>query len=308
MRRRTALGLIGAAVTAGLAGATRAAPKPEGHTQPVALDIDVNGRARTAWAAFGPAPDSSRPAPLVIGFHGGAGNAEGYISNSQLLAKGTQAGFVVVCPQGTPIQLRLPGDHRVWNSGPEYEAASGGADDVLFARQLIAEAGKIHAIDPARIFLTGFSNGAQMAYRLALELSNRIAAIAPMSGGRLAGGERPSRPVPVMHFHGAADSVYPFAGGLGAHSLGRTPHAPIEQVIREWVAFDQASPTPEVQAHGGWELQHHGGPAAVDLLLVSGMGHQIAGGGDNHLPDQALSPAPDAVAMALKFFADQALS
>ena len=54
-------------------------------------------------------------------------------------------------------------------------------------------------------------------------------------------------------------------------------------------------------------MQAHDGPAPVALVLVNGMGHQIAGGGDDLLPDQAMRNAPDAVGMALKFFTDLSL-
>jgi polyhydroxybutyrate depolymerase len=292
MRRRTALQLLAAGMASGL-GSGAAAGEAETRT------LEVEGRR--AWLAAAAGGGDRRP--LVIGLHGGAGNAPGYIDNSQLLAKAPAAGFVAVCPEGTPIPFPTPGDHRVWNSGPEYERASGGADDVAFVRRLIEAVGAERPLDPDRIFVTGFSNGAQMAYRLALGLSDRVAAIAPMSGGRLAQGLRPSRPVPVLHVHGTADSVYPPAGGLGAHSIGRTPHAPIDQVIGEWVGFDHAAPTPRVEAGAGWTHQVHEGPDPVELVLVEGLGHQIAGGRDDRLPDQPLKSAPDAIALALAFFA-----
>ena len=304
MKRRAALELIGATLAAGLAPNTRAAP--DFDLTRSELSINLNGRTRTAYVWFGAARRVSLALPLVIGFHGGTGNAEGYIGNSRLFAKGEQAGFILACPQGTT--LALPGNYRVWNSGPEYEASSSGAEDVLFTRQLIRTVGSIHPVDAKRVYATGFSNGGQMAYRLGLELAGEIAAIAPMSGGRLANGERPSRPVPVRHFHGTADSVYPFAGGLGAHSLGRVPHAPIPAVIGEWIRFDEASPAPQLQPHDGWELRRHEGRAPVDLVLISGMGHQIAGVGDNGLRAQILKPEPDAVRMALEFFADHPLT
>ncbi|HXQ11982.1 MAG TPA: PHB depolymerase family esterase [Caulobacteraceae bacterium] len=264
------------------------------------LTLNVGGVERTAYLHAPDRIDPARRYPLVIGFHGGAGNAEGYIENSQLFAKGEAAGFIVVCPQGTPIPIA--GDHRVWNSGPEYERSSHGTDDVAFTRLIIDQVSRMYAIDPKRVFVTGFSNGGQMAYRLALELPDRIAAIAPMSGGRLAGDERPARPVPVMHFHGAADTVYPLGGGLGPNSIGRTPHASIDEVIDEWRQFDGADPTSTIEPHDGWEVHRHAGAAPVLLVLVLGMGHQIAGGRDDRLPGQAMRDQPDAIAMALQFF------
>ena len=272
------------------------------HAADTTLTLDVGGVPRTAFVHAPDKIDPSHRYALVIGFHGGAGNAEGYIENSQLFAKGEAAGFIVVCPQGTPIPL--PGDHRVWNSGPEYERSSHGADDVAFTRQIIDRVSQTYPIDARRVYVTGFSNGGQMAYRLAIELADRVAAIAPMSGGRLAEGERPSRPVPVMHFHGIADTVYPLRGGLGSHSIGRTPHVGIDDVIDEWRRFDGADATATIEPHGGWEAHRHAGTAPVVLVLVEGMGHQIAGGHDDHLPDQAMRDQPDAIAMALGFFLD----
>ncbi|HLK23030.1 MAG TPA: PHB depolymerase family esterase [Caulobacteraceae bacterium] len=270
------------------------------------LEVEVRGERRTAFVR---APAALRgPCPLVLGFHGGAGNAQGYIANSALFAKGPAAGAIVVCPQGTPIALRLPGDHRIWNSGPEYGRASNDVDDVAFTRRLIEAASQRYPVDRKRVFVTGFSNGAQMAYRLALELADQVAAIAPMSGGRLAGAERPARPVPVLHFHGTADTVYPLRGGLGADSIGRAPHAGIDDVIDEWRRFDGADPQATIEPHDGWAAHIHKGPAPVSLILVDGMGHQIAGGGDDHLPGQPMRAEPDAIAMALRFFGDHPMT
>lgn len=56
-----------------------------------------------------------------------------------------------------------------------------------------------------------------------------------------------------------------------------------------------------------WEMQTHDGPAPVILVLVSGMGHQIAGGNDNGLPHQRIKDAPDTINMALQFFVDHPL-
>jgi polyhydroxybutyrate depolymerase len=290
--------LLGAALES-VASLAMPAPAPVRR-----VSVTVGGETRDAWIQIPAAAPSGGRYPLVFGFHGGGGAARGYVENSRLLAKAQAAGFIAICPEGTA--LPLPGDHRIWNSGPEYARASGGADDVLLTRLLIERVAALHPADPDRIYATGFSNGAQMAYRLALELP-QIAAIAPMSGGRLALGARPALPVPVLHFHGTADGFYPLEGGLGAHSIGRTPHVPIAEVIAEWIAFDRARATPRSLAHDGWSLAAHDGPSPVGLVLVDGMGHQIAGAGDDRLPGQAMRAAPDAVAMALRFFTDLSL-
>jgi polyhydroxybutyrate depolymerase len=277
------------------------APAQARSAQDVTLTLGVAGQSRIAYLHVPAVLDPGKKYPLVIGYHGGAGNAAGYIKQSEIFAKGEAAGFIVACPQGTPLAVGK--DHRVWNSGSEYGAATDNADDVAFTRILIGEVAARYPIDPKRMYATGFSNGGQMCYRLALELSDRIAAIAPMSGGRLAQGSRPAHPVPVLHVHGTADGVYPFEGGLGPYSIGRAPHVPIPSVIVEWCAFNRAPQTPHSEHHEGWESRTHDGPSPVELVLVDGLGHQIAGGGDDHLPHQALRGQPDAIKLALEFFA-----
>jgi polyhydroxybutyrate depolymerase len=265
------------------------------------LTLQVGDQARVAYLHLPAKLDVSRKYPFVIGLHGGAGNAEGYIAQSRLFEKGELAGFIVVCPQGTSIfQI---GNHRVWNSGAEYMRSSRAADDVSFVRALIGKISAAFPVDEKRIFATGFSNGGQMAYRLALELSDKIAAIAPMSGGRVAEGSRPSRPVPVLHIHGTADDYYPLEGGRGSRSLGRVPHVPIVAVVAEWTSFNGGAAAATFAPHKGWEMQAHDGPAPVTLVVVKGLGHQIAGGLDNGLPRQAMRSEPDGISLALQFFA-----
>lgn len=269
------------------------------------LTVDVRGQNRTAYVHVPSNLDRSQEYPLLIGYHGGAGNARGYIEQSQVFVKGEKAGFIVACPEGTPIPG--PGDLRVWNSGAEYAETSKNADDVQFTIELIDRIASVYPVDSKRIYATGFSNGAQMTYRLAAELSDRIAAVAPMSGGRLAGGRQPTRPVPVLHVHGTADTVYPLEGGLGTDSIGRVSHVSISNVIAEWSRFDGAGLIPQVTQHDGWEMRLYGGPVPVELILVTGMGHQIAGGLDDHLSSQPLKSAPDAMDLALKFFTQHSL-
>ncbi len=108
----------------------------------------------------------------------------------------------------------------------------------------------------------------------------------------------------MLYFHGTADGFYPFEGGLGRYSIGRSSHAGVGQVIDEWAGFDHDRATPRLVRHVGWEEQIHDGPAPVVLVLVDRMGHQIAGGRDDGLPGQATRAAPDSIEMTLQFFAD----
>src|SRR5690606_23610523 len=110
-----------------------------------------------------------------------------------------QPNFLVAYPNGTGLLA------RTWNAGAccGY-AARHSVDDIGFTRALIQYVQKTHTIDTRRIFATGMSNGAMFAHRLACDLSEEIAAIAPVAGGLNLGGDFPSctptRPVSVIAF------------------------------------------------------------------------------------------------------------
>ena len=78
-------------------------------------------------------------------------------------------------------------------------------------------------IDARRIYATGFSNGAMMCFRLAAEMSDRIAAIGTVAGTMARGLPAPSRPVPLIHFHGTLDPAFPFREGEAGETLELRP-------------------------------------------------------------------------------------
>ena len=142
-------------------------------------------------------------------------------------------------------------------------------------------------VDERRVFATGISNGGMLCYRLAAELSDRIAAIAPVAGTMGTETCQPQRPVSVIHFHGTADQFLPFAGGRGDKSLSSLDFFSVEHSIRQWVAADgcPAEPTvthlPQKFADGTSVIRKHYGPgrqgAEVVLLVIEGGGHTWPG-------------------------------
>src|SRR5262249_58716615 len=95
---------------------------------------------------------------------------------------------------------------------------------------------------------TGMSNGAVMAYRLASELSDRIAAIAPVSGSMGTDISQRKRPVSVMHFHGTMDEYIPFLGGKGKLSISGTQYWPVDYTIRSWVKSNGCDENPVIDS------------------------------------------------------------
>jgi polyhydroxybutyrate depolymerase len=130
------------------------------------------------------------------------------------------------------------------------------------------------------------SNGAMMAYRLAAELSDRIAAVAPGSGTMTTDIGQPQRPVSVLHFHGTADEFIPYTGGRGSRSIFGTSHPPVEDTIRAWVRANgcDETPTTDVLAGGGDGLRvtrrtYGSGRdgSEVVLVVIEGGGHTWPG-------------------------------
>jgi polyhydroxybutyrate depolymerase len=159
-------------------------------------------------------------------------------------------------------------------------------DEVAFIDALLGDLARAYPVDARRVYATGMSNGAVMAYRLAAELSARIAAVAPVAGAVAAALGPPARPVPVLHFHGTLDEYVPFLGGKGPRSITGTPYCSVEESIRTWVRWDGCDQTPsaEVLSRDGDELrvrrQTYGGGkdgAEVVLVVVEGGGHTWPG-------------------------------
>jgi hypothetical protein len=95
-----------------------------------------------------------------------------------------------------------------------------GIDDVGFIDALLDNLEGDLCIDRRRVHATGMSNGAELAHRLACDLSWRIASITPVAGTDNTTSCAPTRPVPVMHIHGSADQNVPFDGGVGCGLSG----------------------------------------------------------------------------------------
>jgi len=189
------------------------------------------------------------PTPVIVVFHGGGGNPAGMVRLTGLNAKSEQSGFIVVYPFGSGLD---PGRGLTFNGGGccGY-ALQNKRDDVGFTRTLLDDLASVANVDTNRVFATGLSNGGIMAYYLASELSDRIAAIAPVGGPMMTETCHPTRPVSVMHFHGTADEFAPFRGGFGKGFLRRngvTRFNSVEHSIRNWVKANGCKAEPEVVA------------------------------------------------------------
>lgn len=231
--------------------------------------LDIDGLART-YRVFAPSTlEPGSPAPLVLVF-GGVGNSADNMVNATEFDRAASVGnFVVAYPEGIDL---------TWNAG--FCCAGGttsGVDDVEFLSRLIDELVADYGIDPGRVFATGVSAGAMMAYRLGCELSGRIAGVGSVAGAMILDQCQPEEAVPVIEIHGTADPLVPYEGGLVRPEGVATQPAPSSRaVVERWASLNGCPVGPEETTQGpvstlAWTDCSSG--ADVKLVTVEGGGH-----------------------------------
>src|SRR5687767_8792281 len=141
--------------------------------------LTVGTLSRTALVHVPSSYDATRAFAVVVDLHGRTLDASSQMSLSGAIAKADAEGFVVVHPEawGSPTS---------WNAGGGCcdPASSNDVDDVGFIRSLLDTLEKKLCVDTKRVFVMGLSNGGYLAYRVACELSDRVAAIGSVTGGQ----------------------------------------------------------------------------------------------------------------------------
>lgn len=237
--------------------------------------------------------DKSGKLPLVIALHGRGGNGESMIliTRKGFNQMSDNDGFIVVYPDGI---------EQNWNDGRMDEEADDRAhreniDDVGFISSLIDYMVKEYNVDPKRVYITGISNGAIMAYRLACELAHKITAIAPVDGNipyLLLNECSPTEPVSVLAINNVNDPLVPYEGGeIFGHfhrvKLGKV--LSVNESVDFWVKQNKCSTTavlveePDRDPDDGTRVQrteylNGSNKTEVVLYSIEGGGHTWPGG------------------------------
>ena len=216
------------------------------------LELEHGGLERRALVRVPPpTPDAgaeeSAPVarPVLLAFHGGGGHAGQFKQQVALEALADAERFVLVFPDGSgPFARRL----HTWNAGTCCGAAvAEGVDDVGFVRALVEALARRTDIDRTRIYATGFSNGGMLAWRLAAEAPDLVAAVAPVGGGLVTPIATAGPPVPVLHIHSVDDPRALYGGGLGPPfplTDKRQQHPDMAAVLAAWAARDGLASEP----------------------------------------------------------------
>jgi polyhydroxybutyrate depolymerase len=204
------------------------------------------GLERTYRLHVPPFYDKSKPMPLLIVLHGGGGTGE-------RMEKLTQGGFNKLSDRESFLVVYPDGIEKNWNDGREnvnYRAHRDNIDDVGFISSLIEHLADEYPMDKKRVYVTGISNGAMMSFRLACELAEKLAAVAPVAGAMpetLPSRCSPSRQIPVLMISNTDDRLVPWKGGdirFGRKTFGRVLSVP--KTVKYWVNHNQCSSSPTV--------------------------------------------------------------
>ncbi len=220
--------------------------------------------------------------PLVIVLHGSRSNGQAMANYSGFSAVADREGFVVAYPDA----VVNPGN---WNAlFGKVEGGQGVAvdiDDVGFIRALIAHVETTFHTDPHRVFACGMSAGAYMAYRLAVELPDRLAAVGVVNGSLgiasvdgkpvLEEIPKPAGPISLMHICGRQDGIVKFVGGQAAKNKFKSVPDCVQFFVQSNGCDKHPRETIDAE-HRVTRTLYTGGRdgAEVELIIVEKCGHE----------------------------------
>jgi polyhydroxybutyrate depolymerase len=273
MRRRRLIGALAGAAAALILGGVpraRANPLPPGTTE---RKLKVADGTRSYLLHVPPGPAPTKPVPLVIVLHGALADGETTEVLTGFDRVADKNGFAVAYPNGLA---------RLWLYTPH-------SYDVAFIDSLVSSLVAEKVADPRRVYATGISNGGLLSNRLGIDLSKKLAAIAPVSGTIprvFAEHEKAGRPMPVLYFHGTEDKIVGYDGTdfltkkeslLGAEDLvawwAKRNGCGTEPKV-EKLTNDAGAPTSVER----WTYEPGSTKAEVVLVKMVGAGHTWPGG------------------------------
>ncbi len=251
--------------------------------------------------------DRTKPTSLVISLHGAGMSpvAQGEVSQWNRVAD--THGVIVVYPSG----ISRRGGPRIWRAG-SGSPEPGLMKDVRFISELIDTLEAAFNIDPTRIYANGLSNGGGMSFVLSCTLSDRIAAVGMVGAAHLLPWSwcTDHRAVPMISFHGTADSAAPYQGGGSWVTPETFPDIPTWTA--NWAGRNRCAAKPiesmvasDVRRR---EYTNCAADASVVLYTILGGGHNWPGGGP--LPEWFVgitTHSIDASELMWEFFRDHPL-
>lgn len=240
--------------------------------------IDVDGVDRHYLLHVPPNYDRSKPMPLILALHGMGGNSADFEERTKLNETADRDGFIVVYPDSTEWFNQK--DWKTWDTDNGIIPPGKHADDTKFLRSVIDTTQSQLNIDDKRIYMAGISNGGMMTMHAAGPLSDKLAAVAVVSGAMSGKEESPTQPLSVLNIHGTNDSVIPINGIEGVPDsltlLGIPTFKPNSYIPTYWNIKNGISGSPTTEKVGNETRQHYINPkngAEVEQIVVAGGEH-----------------------------------
>jgi len=224
-------------------------------------------------------PEAEGLSSVLFNLHGYGSNAleQMNYTNFNNLANTEENNFILIHPQGAPLNTVLTSSSSHWNSGGWTIGST--VDDVDFIDTIIKLVSQKYNLNQDRIYSTGMSNGGFMSYHLACNLSSKIAAVASVTGSMSKETYEdcnPAHPTSILQVHGTIDATVPFDGNsaLGMRS--------INDVMDYWKLYNacDVDPTSIITDYFDIEIavQHDTysnclNDVNVELYKIEGMGH-----------------------------------
>ena len=242
--------------------------------------VKVNATDRSFIVHVPKQYDAAKPMPVVLILHGGFANALITVGFTGMNEKADKAGFIAVYPNGTGLAGIVLG----WNAGMwRAPLDRKQPDDVKYLAAVLDDLEAALSVDKKRVYATGISNGGMMCYRLAAEMSDRIAAIAPVSGTMAVTTPGRSGPSPCC-----TSTAPPTRSSLPpGRRAGLITYQSLEATIAAWVKLDGCpsqpvvTKIPDTAKDGTTITKKVYGPgkdgAEVMLVMIEGGGHTWPG-------------------------------
>lgn len=181
-------------------------------------------------------PEKTEGAPLIVMLHGYGESAEAMRKNTLFHEEANKKGYAVAYITGAP-NPDDPTSATGWNSG----ISMSGNNDVGFLKALVYELCRTYSLDNEHVFAVGFSNGAFMTHRLALDANDTFSSVVSVAGmmPENTWEEKPEKcEIGVLQITGEKDDVIP-KNADGSAKYSKAPA--IEDVIEYYIQMNGLS-------------------------------------------------------------------